>query len=370
LAGGIAHDFNNMLGVIMGYCELAQWSIPADHAAQAHLAQMLKASDRAKDLVQQILTFSRHKEQGRVPLQLQPVLEETLQLLRVTLPASVEIRQQFDSHAAAILGDPTQIQQVVMNLSMNAFHAMGEQGGVLTVTLDTINVEADLASSHADLHEGKYLQLVVSDTGHGMERAILERIYDPFFTTKAPGEGTGLGLAVVHGVIKHHQGAITVFSEPGQGTTFKLYFPIHENAALMAESQTSTTISGGSARVLLVDDEAALAEVGKKMLEQMGYGVTFQTSGRQALEIFGAAPDDFDLVITDQTMPRMSGTELAKSLLALRPTLPILLTTGYSATLNLEQAHALGIRELLLKPYTAQALGGAIRRVLANARKG
>lgn len=366
LAGGIAHDFNNVLGIIVGYCELAQMGLPLEQAAQPYLAQILKASNRAKDLVQQILTFSRQQEHERKPIRLQPVLEETLQLLRATLPSTIELRQRLDPQAPLALADPTQIHQVMMNLGTNAWHAMQEQGGVLEVTLSSIEIDAALAEAHPDLRPGHYLQLVVSDTGHGMDRATLKRIYDPFFTTKAPGKGTGLGLAVVHGVVKNHRGAITVATEPGKGTTFTLYLPAHASAQIAPPSQPTPPSARGQARILFIDDEETLAQLGKMLLEQMGYQVTVQTNSLAALEKFRAQPEAFDLVITDQTMPRMSGTELAKTLLTDYPTLPILLTTGYNATISQEQAQALGIRDLLMKPYTVQSLGLAIRHALAN----
>ncbi|HKX32478.1 MAG TPA: PAS domain-containing protein, partial [Blastocatellia bacterium] len=232
LAGGIAHDFNNVLGIIMGYCELGQWNLPPEHVTQPYLAEVLKASHHARDLIQQILTFSRQKEHGRRPIRLQPVLEETLNLLRATIPTTVEICQHLDPEAPAILGDPTQIHQVMMNLGTNAWQAMSKHGGILKVSLAPIDINADSAKQHADLHEGKYLSLIVSDTGEGMNQATIDRIYEPFFTTKAPGEGTGLGLAVVHGVVKKHEGTIMVESEPEKGTSFNLYFPVYEGDEL------------------------------------------------------------------------------------------------------------------------------------------
>ena len=369
LAGGIAHDFNNSLGVIMGYSELAQWDLPTDHAAHAHLAQIQKASNRAKDLVQQILTFSRQQEHERKPIRLQPILEEALKLLRATIPSTVEIRQQLDPQAPTVLGDPTQIHQVIMNLATNAWHATSEQGGILEVTLSSVDVDADYANTHADLHEGKHLRLVVRDNGHGIDQDTLGRIYDPFFTTKAPGEGTGLGLAVVHGVVKKHQGSISVSSEPGKGTTFSLYFPVQESEAGPVEPTSAAMVDGSGASILFIDDEEPLAVLGKKMLERMGHQVTIQTGSVEALEVFRAQPDQFDLVITDQTMPRLSGVELAKTLLEIRPHLPILLTTGYSGTISSEEVQAIGIRELLMKPNTAQSLEEAINRVLIDVRK-
>jgi len=364
LAGGIAHDFNNVLGIIMGYGELAQAVLPEESVVQPYLAHIQRAGQRAKDLVQQILTFSRQQEHERRPLQLQPVLEETLQLLRATLPSTIEIRQNLDPRTPCVLADPTQIHQVMMNLGTNAWHAMQEHGGVLEVTLSPLEIEAELAAAQAGLKVGPYVRLIVSDTGHGMDRATLARIYDPFFTTKAPGQGTGLGLAVVHGVIQHHRGAIAVASEPGAGTTFTLYFPAYTEAVNAPSLSCVPVPPLRRAHVLFIDDEAPLAELGKMLLEQLGYRVTAHTSGLAAWEVFRARPQDFDLVITDQTMPRLTGSELAQMLLAERPALPILLTTGYSATLSLEQAQALGIKDLLMKPYNVQSLERAINSAL------
>jgi CheY-like chemotaxis protein len=315
-------------------------------------------------LVQQILTFSRREEHERKLIQVQDVLQEALKLLRATLPSTIEIRWQLDSQVPSILGDPTQIHQVMINLGTNAWHAMSEQGGILEIKLTTLDVDAHLANLHADLREGRYLRLIVSDTGCGMDRATLERIFEPFFTTKSPGSGTGLGLAVVHGVVKKHEGAISVYSEPGKGTTFNLYFPAHGIEAAAAVREATSVPLGKGERILFVDDEELLVSLGQSMLERLGYQVTTQTSSLQALATFTANPEHFDLVITDQTMPQMSGADLAQKLLAVRPDLPVILVTGYSTTINAEKAQAIGIREMLLKPSTMQALGEAIRRVL------
>lgn len=364
LAGGIAHDFNNILGAIIGYTELATLDLPETQPAQAHLAEVLRAGNRAKELVRQILAFSRHEEHERKPIQLQSVLDEALKLLRATLPSTIEIRRQIDPQAPPILGDPTQIHQVMMNLGTNASHAMNERGGILEVSLATFDVDSDFAQTHADLRAGRYLRLMISDTGLGMDRDTLERVFEPFFTTKPPGAGTGLGLAVVHGVVKRHDGAISVYSEPGKGTTFNLYFPVHEIEIPMAVVESTSIPRGNGERILFVDDEAPLATLGKSMLERLGYRVTVQTSSLEALATFNAQSDQFDLVITDQTMPSLSGADLARLLLEIRPELPVILATGYSTTINPERAKAIGIRELLLKPNTTQTLGEAIRRAL------
>jgi signal transduction histidine kinase/ActR/RegA family two-component response regulator len=364
LAGGIAHDFNNILGAIIGYSELATVDLSKRHPAQAHVAEVLRAGNRAKELVRQILTFSRQEEHERKPIQLQSVLDEALKLLRATLPSTIEIRQRIDPQAPPILGDATQIHQVMMNLGTNAWHAMNERGGILEVSLVPLDVDADFAQTHGDLHRGRYLRLMISDTGCGMDRAVLERVFEPFFTTKPPGAGTGLGLAVVHGVIKRHEGTIAVYSEPGNGTTFNLYFPVHEIETQTPVMESITIPKGNGERILFVDDEAPLAALGKSMLERLGYRVTAQTSSVEALATFSAQSDQFDLVITDQTMPSLSGADLARLMLEIRPELPVILATGYSTTINPEKAQAIGIRELLFKPNTTQSLSAAIRRAL------
>jgi signal transduction histidine kinase/ActR/RegA family two-component response regulator len=369
LAGGIAHDFNNILGAIIGYTELATLDLTKEAPSRESLAEVLKAGNRAKELVRQILSFSRQEEHERKPMQLQSVIDEALKLLRATLPSTIEIRATLDPKTSLILGDPTQIHQVMMNLGTNAWHAMSEHGGTLEVSLTSIDVDSSFAQTHADLEPGRYLRLMVSDTGCGIERAALDRIFEPFFTTKAPGAGTGLGLAVVHGVVKRHQGAISVYSEHPKGTTFNVYFPVHKVEDRQVVDEPKSIEKGNGERILFVDDEAPLAALGKSMLERLGYRVTAQTDSLQALNTFSAQSDQFDLVITDQTMPSLSGAEMAKLMLKIRPELPVILATGYSTTINPEKAKSIGIRELLLKPNTTQTLGEAIRRALGRNRK-
>lgn len=368
LAGGIAHDFNNILAAIIGYCELALMDLEETDIAAIRVTKVLKAGHRAKDLVRQILTFSRQEEHERKPVRLQPVINETLTLLRASLPSSIEIRKDIDAAASSILGDSTQIHQVLMNLCTNAWHAMDEQGGVLEVRLSTVQVDVDFANAHAGLRQGPHVRLVISDTGKGMNDATVERIFEPFFTTKPPGSGTGLGLAVVHGIIKQFGGVISVYSEVGNGTTFNIYLPTDDREAPPAPAVTVVPRGNGE-HILFVDDEEALASLGKSMLERLGYRVTTQISSVEALKTFSAQPLDFDLVITDQTMPFMSGAEFAKVLLEIRPQLPVILATGYSTAIDSEKAQAIGIREFLHKPNTAQSLGQAIHRALSGNRK-
>jgi len=365
LAGGIAHDFNNILGAITGYTELAKISVK-DPTVREYLDTVLRAGNRATDLVKQILTFSRQKEQKRVALQLQMVLEETLTLLRATLPTTIEFRVHLAADASAVLADATQINQIVMNLGTNAWQAMKSRPGRLEIKLKNIQVDATMAETHLGLRVGAYVRLSVTDTGEGMDRATLERIFEPFFTTKAAGEGTGLGLSVVHGIMQSYGGAITVYSQPGQGTVFHLYFPAY--AGTVAASVTSETPvpTGQGQRILFVDDEEVLARLGKKNLEHLGYVVEMQTNVLAALALVRADPKRFDLVITDQTMPGMTGSDFAVFLLQARPDLPIILTTGYAGDLTPEQLRTLGIQELLLKPHTLQSLGTTVHQVLTK----
>lgn len=366
LAGGIAHDFNNILSAIIGYAELAGDDLPAQSDVQSHLAQVLKASYRAKELVDQILTFSRQHEQERKPINFKIILDDALNLLRASLPSTIEIRREIDQRLPPILGDPGRIHQIIMNLGTNALHAMRERGGILEAKLTRFKADSDFAQTHDDLREGKYLRLIISDTGCGMDKHTLERVFEPFFTTKAPGEGTGLGLSMVYGIVKDHEGAISVYSEPGRGTTFNVYFPVHEDLTLATATQSDTIPKGGGQRVLFVDDEEALAVLGKRRLERLGYEVSMHTSSIEALEEFHARPDQFDLLITDYTMPDMNGADLAKHVLEARREMPVILVTGYSSTINSDIASSIGIREMLMKPITAQTIGEAVRRALAE----
>jgi PAS domain S-box-containing protein len=366
LAGGIAHDFNNILAAINGYTELAKRRVTADPVTDKFLDAVLEGGTRAAALVRQILAFSRQQEHQRSLVQLRHVVAEPLKLLRATIPSTIEFNVSLASSLPAVLADATQIHQIVMNLCTNAAHAMRDRPGRLAVRLENFTVDALLAESTPGLRAGPYVRLSISDTGHGMSEATKARIFEPFFTTKGPGEGTGLGLSVVHGIMQTHGGAITVYSQPGEGSVFHLYFPASDGEAA-ATAATSTAIpAGNGARILIVDDEKALALLGQKMLEELGYVVENTTSAAQALALVRANPEAFDLVITDLTMPGMLGTELARELLLLRPDLPVILTTGYTATLTEERVREQGIRELLLKPHTLQSLGVTIHHVLTT----
>jgi PAS domain S-box-containing protein len=364
LAGGIAHDFNNILSAIIGYTEIALFQEPSEGSSVHHsLEQVLGAAERAKDLVKQILAFSRQAEEERRPVLIEPLVKEALKLLRATLPTTIEIRQSIAPHEGSVMADPTQIHQVLMNLCTNAHHAMREKGGVLEVRLESATLDADEAAAR-DLRSGRYLALSVNDTGCGMSPEVVGRIFDPYFTTKEKAVGTGLGLAVVHGIVKGHGGAISVESKPGKGSTFTVYLPLIKDAKLPEEVMREGSLPTGDERILLIDDEPTLVDIGIQMLERLGYRVVTRTSSTEALELFRSAPEDFDLVITDQTMPRMTGDELAKEIMKLRPGTPIILCTGFSERISEHEARRMGIKAFLMKPVVITALAKTIRKIL------
>ena len=365
LAGGIAHDFNNILTAIIGYTDMAQRKISNDDSMARDLVRVQEAGSRAKELVRQILTFSRQGEQERKPVQVAYVIDEVFKLLRSTLPTTIEIHQHITAspNGNTVLADPTQIYQVLMNLGTNAAHAMRAHGGVLSVYLSDVDADASLIALHPDLTPGPCVRLTVSDTGHGMEDSVKERIFDPYFTTKKVGEGTGIGLAVVQGIIKSHGGAISVYSELGKGTTFHIFLPkIADEITL--DSQVDDSLCGGTERILFVDDEKVLAELGQELLEALGYHVTARTSSLEALASFRAQPDTFDLVITDMTMPGLTGRDLVRKLLAIRPDIPIIMCSGFTEFINSNEAREAGISEFLMKPYVTSRMAQVIRRVL------
>ena len=312
----------------------------------------------------QILTFSRHSETRREPLELRSIVKEAMKLLRASLPSTMEMKQELSDQPCWALADPVQIHQVLMNLSINASHAMRGKGGVLSVTLAPEEIDESRAALNPDLRPGAYIHLGVRDNGQGMEQDVTARIFEPFFTTKQTGEGTGMGLAVVHGIVKSHQGAIEVTSAPGQGTVFDLYFPRITEVGEIAAVGGDLQISRGTERILFVDDEPALAELGKQVLETMGYQVQAHGDSREAWARFAADPESFDLVTTDLTMPGMTGAQLTEKVMALRPGIPVILTTGYSDILTEEEARELGVREYLLKPVGTGKLAEVVRRVL------
>ncbi|MFP5213276.1 MAG: PAS domain S-box protein, partial [Acidobacteriota bacterium] len=366
LSGGIAHDFNNILGVMIGFTQLAGLAVPQGNKAQEHLQDVLKAGRRAKDLVTQILSFSRQREQEYRPVAIDLVVREALKMLRSSLPSTIEIQANVAS-TSMVLADATQIHQLLMNLCTNASHAMREHGGMLEVSLMDIFIDDPFVDRNPEFKVGPHVRLSVCDTGYGMSREVMERIFDPYFTTKAPGEGTGLGLAIVHGIVKNHGGGITVYSEVGRGTTITVYLPrLGEEDRSFAgiDGESMKNLPTGSESILFVDDEEGLCASGLQILTMLGYSVYAETSSVNALEVFRARPDDFDLVVTDLTMPKMTGIDLATELHRIRPDLPIILCTGFSQTITSEKASTLGICEIVLKPVVLQEMAETIRRVL------
>ncbi|MEJ2034325.1 MAG: response regulator [Deltaproteobacteria bacterium] len=361
LAGGIAHDFNNILNVILGYTDLALRGLPADDPIATKLQKVKSASQRAADLVRQILAFSRLGGEEREPVRLQELIAEGVNLLRGTLPATISIETEISPDCRPVLGNSSQIHQIIMNLGTNAYHAMRRRGGVLSITLREILIEPP---AEGDLLPGPYARLTVADTGQGINRKDLERIFDPYFTTKEIGRGTGLGLAIVHGIVKSHQGAIRAESEIGKGTMFEILLPVIRGKSIALEKRREPAPAAVAGRILFVDDEELIVQLGREMLEQLGLEVVTATTGREALEIFRQDPARFDLVITDQTMPELTGAELSEGLLEIRPGIPIILATGHSELIDEQQAKDLGIREFVMKPYTLAQLSAVVRRAL------
>ena len=367
LAGGIAHDFNNILVPIIAYTDMVMATEAVGSANRQNLQEVYKAANRAKELVKQILTFSREREHEVSPVQIVPVVKESIKLLKASLPSTIEVTQRLEAEGVTILADPTQIHQIVMNLCTNAYHAMREQGGVMEVTLSQVEIGPDDFPDRS-LSPGPYLVLTVSDTGPGMDQATMERIFDPYFTTRKHGEGTGLGLAVVLGIVKKYGGDIRVYSEPGQGASFQVYFPVLGKAEEGLSAILNAPPAMGDERILLVDDELQIVDSLKKMLEFHGYHVTTKTSSSEALEAFRLAPGAFDLVITDQTMPYLTGDQLVLEMKKIRPDIPFVLCTGFSTMIDDAKARALGIDAFLMKPVLRKELTETIKSVLDKTR--
>jgi PAS domain S-box-containing protein len=369
LAGGIAHDFNNILGVMLGYTEMALMSLKEDDGLKRRLQQVLKAGKRGKELVAQILSFSRPSPQERRPIKMSAIVKEALNMLRATLPTTIELKMRLEEDQETILADPTQMHQVIINLCANAAHAMRDKGGLLDISVKPVDLDAKAAAQFHGLSPGPHIRLSVKDSGHGMDRDTMEKIFDPFFTTKKMEEGTGMGLAVVHGIIKAHGGAITVQSKAGKGSEFQIYLPRVEGIELPGGTE-APAVENGQERLLFVDDEEWLVDMWKEILESLGYGMTVTTRPLEALNMFKKNPQDFDLVIADQTMPQMTGLELAQELLALRPELPIILVTGFSQVVTPEKAKAAGVREFIMKPLSISELTNAISQALGKEPQG
>jgi PAS domain S-box-containing protein len=363
LAGGIAHDFNNILSAIIGYTELSLIDVPEDSSLQNKLEQVLNSGNRAKDLVNQILTFSQQRELERKPINLKPVVEDALKMIRVTVPSHIELFKNLECEEGIIEADPTQIQQIVLNLCTNAYHAVKDQPGFIEVILSDIDLDSELVTDHSKLKPGSYVRLTVNDTGHGMPPQVMEKIFDPYFTTKEKGDGTGLGLAVVHGIVQGLGGAIDVKSIQGKGTSFHVFFPKSDGKGEI-EPEQAELMPRGHERILIVDDELIIVEMAKKMLEHLGYEVFIRTSSLEALEFFRVKHDQIDLVITDADMPKMTGLQLAERLLEIDSAIQIILGTGYGDMVTEQKAHNLGIRNIIRKPLIMKDLAKAVRNTI------
>ena len=368
LAGGIAHDFNNILSAMLGYAELSLVVAEKKSDLCDYLQQICTAGERAKDLVQQILTFSRQGGSQMRPAKISVIIKEALKLLKSTLPATITLRQKITS-TSPVMADLTQVHQIIMNLATNAAHAMEEKGGLLSVELTDVNIPSEGNIQDSDFTPGGFVKLRISDTGHGMSPDLLERIFDPYFTTKPPGKGTGLGLSTVHGIVKNHNGSITVTSEPGRGTTFEMLFPAAEKETKV-EAAGNQDLPCGTECILFVDDEQAITHMSKETLEKLGYRVIAKTSSVDALTSFKDHPDEIDVVITDLTMPHMTGLELAQEFQRIRPDTPIILCSGHVAKLPVDKAKSMGIQAVVSKPVSRRTIAEVIRGVLNGSAQG
>ena len=370
LAGGIAHDFNNVLWAIEGFAEICMFENTDAVKIRQNLSNVVEAAKRARELIKRIMIFCRRSDEKKQPLRPAGIIKETLELLRASLPASIEIHSDLESSQGYILANPTQLHQVVMNLCTNAGQAMAEQGGLLSVILRDVEVDQEFAASHPGLEAGTYVIMELADTGPGIPQSMMDRIFEPYFTTKAAGQGTGLGLSVVHGIVKNHNGIILVESPPKGGTVFSVYLPIMDHPAVRSEEPALLESPKGSERILFVDDEPALIDVGQQMLEHMGYNVLTRNDSRKALEEVEARPGDFDLVITDHNMPHLTGVDLARKIKKVNAGIPIILFSGYAETITMEEAEEIGINAVLLKPVSFNELAAEIRGVLDRKKNG
>ena len=363
LAGGIAHDFNNILSPLLGYAEILKEDIEPGSDLHKYVGQILKATLRAKALVGQILTFSRHAERDIRPIRVQTVVREVVSLLRASVPKTIDIALAVDAQCGPVVADPTQIHQIVMNLCTNAFHAMEAFGGTLTIELKQVT-HGDEKPIPGGIAAGQYALLTISDTGAGIEKEVMNRIFDPYFTTKAEGRGTGLGLSMVQGIVRSGGGEVLVTSHPGEGTAVRVYLPIFEGLPGERPAGQEGTVDGGTERILVVDDEEAIVQMTHRMLERMGYRVTSLTSSLEALEVFKKDPMQFDLILTDMVMPGMTGERLAKELLLVRPDIPVVVHTGFNDKIRPENAREMGFRGYLPKPAVKQQLARTLRSIL------
>ena len=363
LAGGIAHDFNNIMGIILGNTELALDDVPKSHTAHSSLEEIKKASLRATNIVKQLLSFTRITDEKLLPIEIALVIKDAMKFLQATIPTTIDIMQDICVTDETILADPIQINQIMMNLCINASHTMEQTGGKLTITVENVLLDDNSAKDYPDLKRGKYVKLMVSDTGPGIDPKIIDRIFDPYFTTKGIGKGSGMGLAVVHGIVKSHSGAIKVDSTLGKGTQFSIFFPLTQGKAAV-EAETIQEIPRGSETILFVDDEISIVNMVQRMFERLGYKVQTATTPQDALDRFALNPDHFDLVITDMTMPQMTGVKLSEKLMDVRPDIPIIICTGHSALVDEEKAKELGLAAYVMKPINIRGIAQTIRKVL------
>ncbi|MBI9092281.1 MAG: response regulator [Desulfobacterium sp.] len=364
LSGGIAHDFNNILFPLLGYAEMMKEDLPKNSPLHDSVDEILKASLRAKDLVNQILTFSRKSDHEIKAVRLQKVIHEALGLLKSSIPATIEIRTEIDPNCNMVLADPTQIHQVIMNLSTNAYHAMENHGGQLIISLEQGEIGANNDLKEHDMAIGSYAILTISDTGAGIEKKFLEKVFDPYFTTKEIGKGTGLGLAVVQGIIKQYKGTIDISSNLGKGTKIRVFLPTLEKEIFEPTFDVDVPIKGGSERILIVDDEKAIVTMEKKMLQRLGYDITAFSESLDALEDFKKKPDSYDLVLSDMTMPNLTGMQLAKTIKSIRQDIPFVICTGFSDQINENNIKELDIDAYVSKPVLKSEIAFLIRKLL------
>jgi len=365
LAGGIAHDFNNILTPILGYTEMALEELSDESILRYDVEQINSAAVRGKDLVQQILTFSRQVDFDKKPLRLDQVVTEVLKLMRASFPSNIEIKQELDKECGTVLADSTQMHQIIMNLCTNAYHAMMGNGGILTVRLDKKKVGTKQFNGSAKMQKGTYIRLIITDTGHGMDKHTVERIFEPFFTKKEVGSGSGLGLSVVHGIVSNYNGTIVVESEPGEGSSFIIYLPQHSET-YVEEKEIQQELKKGKGSILFVDDEKEITFMGKRMLESLGYTVDIKTDSEEALNVFRKNPEKYDLLVTDQAMPKLMGTELIGELKQIRPELKTIIITGYQESIPANAMKQYGIADIISKPLILSEFSELLGKVLSQ----
>jgi CheY-like chemotaxis protein len=363
LAGGIAHDFNNILFAIQGNIQITLYSLSEDSPLRSHLDEAMKALNRAKEMVKHILAFSRQSEAEKKPVKVQFIIKEVVRLLNSSIPSTITIHQNIDSDAGPVYADPSQIHQILMNLATNAFHAMENDGGHFELNLDQVEMSSDELTLHPDIQPGKYIKLTINDTGQGINPEIMGKIFDPYFTTKAIGKGSGLGLSLVHGIVKNHRGAITVDSQPGKGTVFTILLPVIEETIVNKRKEKTDALYLGKESILFVDDDESIARMMARMLKKIGYQVEVRTNPVEALALFKEKSDQFDIVITDMTMPQMTGDSLAEKLREIRHDIPIIICTGYSSLIDEDKSKKMNMF-FIMKPITIVDIGKMIRKAL------